>query len=60
MDISIIVPVVERYDNLRKLYTEYSAAFDKLDKSYEFIFVVDGEFDKVFVDLKKLIRLYSH
>jgi glycosyltransferase involved in cell wall biosynthesis len=54
MDISIIVPVVERYDNLRKLYAEFSSAFDKLDKSYEFIFVVDGEFDKVFEDLKKL------
>ena len=54
MDISIIVPVVERYDDLRKLYTEYSTAFDKLDKSYEFIFVVDGQFGKAFEDLKKL------
>ena len=41
MDISIIVPVVERYDDLRKLYSEFASAFDKLDKSYEFIFVVD-------------------
>ena len=54
MDISVIVPVVERYDNLHKLYAEFSSAFDKLGKSYEFIFVVDGEFDKVLEDLKKL------
>ena len=54
MDISIIVPVVERYDDLRKLYSEFSSAFDKLDKSYEFIFVVDGQFCEAFEDLKKL------
>ncbi len=54
MDISIIVPVVERYDDLRKLYSEFSSAFDKLDKSYEFIFVVDGQFCEAFEDLKDL------
>ncbi len=54
MDISIIVPVVERYDDLRKLYSEFSSAFDRLDKSYEFIFVVDGGFFEAFEDLKKL------
>ena len=54
MDISIIVPVVERHDDLRKLYSEFSSAFDKLDKSYEFIFVVDGQFCEAFEDLKKL------
>ncbi|MFQ5963561.1 MAG: glycosyltransferase [Candidatus Scalinduaceae bacterium] len=54
IDISVIVPVVERYDNFHKLYSEYSSAFDKLDKSYEFIFVVDGGFFEAFEDLKKL------
>lgn len=32
-DISVIVPVVERYDNLHQLYSEFSSAFDQLDKS---------------------------
>ncbi len=54
IDISVIVPVVERYDNLYKLYSEYTSAFDKLNKSHEFIFVVDGEFFEAFEDLKKL------
>jgi len=54
MDISIIVPVVERYDNLHKLYTEYSAAFDKLNKSYEFVFVVNGNFREAIECLKEL------
>lgn len=54
LDISVIVPVVERYDNLHQIYSEFSSAFDKLDKSYEFIFVVDGEFNTAFGDLKKI------
>ena len=54
IDISVIVPVVERYDSLHKLYSEYSSAFGKLDKSHEFIFVVDGGFFEAFEDLKKL------
>ncbi|MDR4503192.1 MAG: glycosyltransferase [Candidatus Scalindua sp.] len=54
MDISIIVPVVERYDDLRKLYSEFSSEFDKLGKTYEFIFVVNGEYHQVIEQLKKL------
>ncbi len=54
LDISVIVPVVERYNNLHQLYSEFSSAFDKLDKSHEFIFVVDGGFFEAFEDLKKL------
>ncbi len=54
MDISIIVPVAERYDDLHKLYLEFLSAFEKLDKSYEFIFVVDGQFCDALEDLKDL------
>lgn len=54
LDISIIVPIVERYDNLRKLYFEFSSAFEKLEKSYEFIFVVPEEFGEAFDDLRIL------
>ncbi|MFQ5456342.1 MAG: glycosyltransferase [Nitrospirota bacterium] len=54
LDISVIVPVVERYDDLHKLYSEFSSAFDKLGRLYEFIFVVDGGFNNAFEDLKKM------
>jgi glycosyltransferase involved in cell wall biosynthesis len=54
MDISIIVPVVERYDDLNNLYSEFSSAFDKLEKSYEFIFVIDGEFSDAYYVLQNL------
>jgi glycosyltransferase involved in cell wall biosynthesis len=54
MDISIIVPVVERYDDLRKLYSEFSSAFNELEKTYEFIFVIDGEFNDAYHVLQNL------
>ena len=54
IDISVIVPVVERFDNLHQLYSEFSSAFDKLDKFHEFIFVVNDDLNKAFEDLKKL------
>lgn len=54
MDITIIVPVIERYDDLRKLYIEFSTAFEKLNKSYEFIFVVNAYFGDAIGELKEL------
>ncbi len=54
MDISIIVPVVERYDDLNRLFSEFSSSFNKLEKSYEFIFVIDGEFDEAYHVLQNL------
>ncbi|MCP5004246.1 MAG: glycosyltransferase [Planctomycetes bacterium] len=59
MNISIIVPVVERYDDLSKLYFEFSSAFDKLEVSYEFIFVLDGEFDDAYHVLQGLKKEHS-
>ncbi|MGR3317139.1 MAG: glycosyltransferase, partial [Candidatus Anammoxibacter sp.] len=53
-EISVIVPIVERYDDLRKLYSEFSAAFDKLGKPYEFIFIVDGGFSEVTGELQDI------
>ncbi len=53
-DISVIVPVVERYDDLRKVFVEYSEPFRKIGKGFEFIFVVDGGFNKAYEELKSL------
>ena len=50
-DISVIVPVVERYDDLCKLYSEFSSAFARLEKYYEFIFVIPEEFCDAINDL---------
>jgi glycosyltransferase involved in cell wall biosynthesis len=40
-DVSVVVPVVERYGDLQQIYRELAAELDRLHKSAEFIFVVD-------------------
>jgi glycosyltransferase involved in cell wall biosynthesis len=42
VDLSIVVPVGERHDDLRQLYLRYSEAIRHAGYSCEFIFVVDG------------------
>jgi glycosyltransferase involved in cell wall biosynthesis len=42
--ISVIVPVVERTDDLVELYRAFAAELDSRGESYEFLFVFDGGF----------------
>lgn len=58
VEISIIIPVVERYDNLEKLYLSYAEEITKLTKSFEFIFVLDGHMQKAYSELKKFSYKY--
>jgi len=44
IEISAIVPVSERQDDIQALYADYRAALDSLDRSCEIIFVLDGAF----------------
>jgi len=53
-DVSVIVPVAERHDNLCDIFTAFSKEIKKAGKTYEFIFVVDSNFDGVIEDLKEL------
>ena len=41
-EVSVVIPVVERYGDLRQLYHEFAAELDRLNKPSEFIFVVDA------------------
>jgi len=54
IEVSVIVPVTERHDDLCEIFAEFSEEIKKAGKSYEFIFVVDTHFDGVIEDLKKL------
>lgn len=45
MEISIIVPVYNECDNLQPLFERLKSTLDKLDTSYELIFVNDGSTD---------------
>lgn len=40
-DVSVIVPIVERYGNLQQLHHEFAAELARLGQSSEFIFIVD-------------------
>jgi glycosyltransferase involved in cell wall biosynthesis len=52
--ISVVVPISERHDDIRELYQLYSDELNKMEKSFEFIFVVDGYFQAAFDELKKI------
>jgi len=40
-DVSVVIPVVERYGDLRQLYHEFAAELERLGRSAGFLFVVD-------------------
>ena len=56
LDLSIIVPVGERFDEIRELYAEYKRGIVTLSMSHEFIFVLDGPRHEAASGLRKLIE----
>ncbi|MBL1277359.1 MAG: glycosyltransferase [Ectothiorhodospiraceae bacterium] len=54
VDVSVIVPVSERFDDVAVLYKEYKEALQATDNSFEFVYVLDGEFPDVLADLISL------
>jgi len=46
-NISVIIPVTERYSDVRELYHAYKSALDSTQQSYEIVYVLDGEFPDV-------------
>lgn len=45
-DISVVIPVFEEEETIPKLYERLTATLEKIDRSYEIIFVDDGSRDK--------------
>ncbi len=58
-DLSIVVPVFNEQDNLRKLMQEIAAALDPQPIDYEVVFVDDGSTDESLAVLKELAASYS-
>lgn len=56
IELSVIIPVTEkkRCDDIKELHVNYTRSLEKLGKNYETIYVIDGDFRKVFNDLKEL------
>lgn len=55
-EVSVIIPVVERYGDLSSLFHEYADEIRRLGLSSEFIFVVDRRQGKVLPELRDLQR----
>lgn len=52
--VSAIVPVSERFDDIRALYLDYRNALDSTGQPYEFIFVLDGQYPEILETLTSL------
>lgn len=54
IELSVIIPITERHDSVQELFHIYKGEIDKLGKTYEIIYVVDGDFTEALKVLKKL------
>jgi glycosyltransferase involved in cell wall biosynthesis len=53
-ELTVVIPVSERYDAVRPLFTEYKRAVYAVTTNVEFLYVLDGTFESVFRDLLAL------
>jgi glycosyltransferase involved in cell wall biosynthesis len=54
IEISVIIVMAERHDDIFELYKDYKAGLDASGYTYEFIYVIDGRLDAAFGKLKSL------
>jgi len=54
IELSVIIPITERFDSISELYYKYKKSIDTIGMSYEFIYTLDGEQPEA---LKELTRL---
>jgi glycosyltransferase involved in cell wall biosynthesis len=54
IDLSVVVSISERHDDLQQLYLDYSREILAMGLAYEFIFVVDGPDHDILETLKNL------
>lgn len=52
--VSVIIPVTERPDKATDIHRDYRAALDRLDISYELIYILDGSFPEFREHLSQL------
>lgn len=54
IELSIIIPITERFDSVSELFYEYKRGVEATGKKYEFIYVLDGEQPDALKQLTKL------
>jgi glycosyltransferase involved in cell wall biosynthesis len=55
VDVSVIIPVSERYDDVREVYETYKPDLDSTNCTYEIIYVLDGDHPGVLATLRALL-----
>jgi glycosyltransferase involved in cell wall biosynthesis len=55
VDLSVIVPVEERHDDLAELHAEYRSGLEALGRTCEWIYVLDGDYADTAAALEKLL-----
>jgi len=55
VSVSVIIPVTERHDDLGEIYRVHAEVLNRLGHTFEFIFVIDGGFEKAADSLKPLV-----
>jgi len=53
-EVTVVVPISERHDNLENLYRLYSSKLAQIGKTFEFLFIIDGHFPVAQEELQKL------
>jgi len=53
-EITVLVPISERHDDIKQLYGLYAGELRKMGRTFEFLFVVDGDFSAACDDLQEL------
>lgn len=54
LDITVVVPIAERHDDLAELHRAFSREIEKITCRYEFIFVIDGGFEEAYRTIRSL------
>jgi glycosyltransferase involved in cell wall biosynthesis len=52
--ISVVIPVIDRVDDIGELFAGYERGLGEFGCTYEVLFVVDGDNERTFTDLKAL------
>ena len=53
-EVSVVVPISERHDDIKQLYKLYADELKKVGKEFEILFILDGNFPIAYDDLLKL------
>jgi len=54
VELSAIIPITERYDDIRDVYNSYKDNLEKTGKTYEIVYVVDGDFPDAQKELEQI------